>query len=292
MVAVWYLWSERKWASQLIKSIVRIRYWTDCSRKDNTTRQSSISQSSHQSLSARNSIFNFVYGSTDLGKLVLSNLIDERSDLKQDNVVHMVFEIMHNGKAHSLPWADLSIIGDWSDWNELRSLGIRIEWQDAADSIIIFPWKRLVTRMIPRALSNIVQAVLRALLSPCMQCSAPFSRPLSAILSVPLYWLYILTLSSVFHFQGSSWLPIGHNLPIHCHVTVAHLLNKYAEKLSTRALQKDRLLLPKPVSADTNIVLIGLDIEYHKRPELWSPKAGTGTRYGNSSKYANSRMGQ
>lgn len=45
-----------------------------------------------------------------------------------DTLVWPIFEIMLNGQAHRAPWARLSDWGIWPDWDQVKSLGLRLQW--------------------------------------------------------------------------------------------------------------------------------------------------------------------
>ena len=71
---------------------------------------------------------------TSLGAFIVPWVLNQKIGLKNGDDVYMTFEMMHNGEAHPRSWADFSAIGGWSDWSQIRSLGIRIDWQDATGS--------------------------------------------------------------------------------------------------------------------------------------------------------------
>lgn len=45
-----------------------------------------------------------------------------------DTLVWPVFEVMLNGQTHRAPWARLSNWGIWPDWDQVKPLGLRLEW--------------------------------------------------------------------------------------------------------------------------------------------------------------------
>jgi len=42
----------------------------------------------------------------------------------------LVFEIMHNGKSHNIPWIPFPSVGPYHNFKVLSSLGVRVEYRE------------------------------------------------------------------------------------------------------------------------------------------------------------------
>lgn len=99
---------------------------------------------------------------TGVGSFNISTLLHETAGVKESNVVHMTFEMMHNNEAHPRPWGSFSIIGGWSDWSQMRSLGIRIEWQNSAGAWFLAYLHRSGDNNAPTGIPNVATSYRKA----------------------------------------------------------------------------------------------------------------------------------
>ncbi|CAH0015708.1 unnamed protein product [Clonostachys rhizophaga] len=67
-------------------------------------------------------------GAYQLCPLVIAPHIKRKYDLRAGMTCYLVFEIMHDGQPHAIPWLGCPVIGLFEDFRKASRLGVRMEW--------------------------------------------------------------------------------------------------------------------------------------------------------------------